>query len=64
MEPWFHLDPFQGVVGRGGGEGETCIGAIILSAARIFRRLRDFPLLADLDLFSARTAKLPFRRSC
>lgn len=56
MEPWFRLDPFQGVVVGGG----TCIDAIILSAARIFRRLRDFPLLADLDLFSARTAKLPF----
>lgn len=57
MEPWFHLDPFQGAVGGGG----TCIDAIILSAARIFRRLRDFPLLADLDLFSARNFRSAVR---
>lgn len=55
MEPWFHLDPFQR------GRGETCIDAIILSAARIFRRLRDFPLLADLDLFSARNFRSAVR---
>lgn len=42
-------------------EGGTCIDAIILSAARIFRRLRDFPLLADLDLFSARNFRSAVR---
>lgn len=54
------VSPRSFPTGRG-GRGETCIDAIILSAARIFRRLRDFPLLADLDLFSARNFRSAVR---
>lgn len=54
------VSPRSFPTGRGGW-GETCIDAIILSAARIFRRLRDFPLLADLDLFSARNFRSAVR---
>lgn len=60
-ETWWSRG-FTSILSKGRwGEGGTCIDAIILSAARIFRRLRDFPLLADLDLFSARNFRSAVR---
>lgn len=46
--------------GWGGGREGRVSTLLYFQQLSIFRRLRDFPLLGDLDLFSARTAKLPF----